>query len=337
MKTIVLDCPGHFSTADRSFPQPNKGEALVRIRRVGVCGTDLRAFRGKQPFFSYPRVPGHELAGEIIEVGENADGLKAGDRCAIEPYMNCGACTACRRGRTNCCARLQLFGVHIDGGMCEQMAVPTSKLHRSDALSLDQLALVEPLSIGAHAVARAQIEAGEYALVVGAGPIGLSVIQFAAAAGARVIVMDINRERLDFAARHFNVEATIEAGNDAAKKLLEITSGDMPTLVFEATGNPSSMNASFDLPSHGGRIVLVGLFQGDLTFHDPDAHRRELTIICSRNATAADFRFVMNLLEENDIDIDPWITHRATLDDLIAQFQHWLDPRSRFIKAVVEI
>lgn len=338
MKTIILDRPGHFSMNETSsLPQPAAGEALVRVRRVGVCGTDLHAFKGEQPFFTYPRVLGHEFAGEIIKVDENPEGLRAGDRCAVEPYINCGECVACRRGRTNCCTRLQLLGVHLDGGMCEQIAVPIPKLHCSTTLSLDQLALVEPLSIGAHAAARAQIEAGEFVLVVGAGPIGLAVIQFAAEAGARVIVMDINRDRLDFAAQHFRIEAGIEAGEGAVERLRDITAGEMPTVVFEATGNPRSMNASFNLPAHSGRIILVGLFQGDLTFHDPDAHRRELTIICSRNATTADFKRVMTLLDAGRIDIDPWITHRVSLDDLIGQFDRWLDPQSRFIKAVVEI
>jgi 2-desacetyl-2-hydroxyethyl bacteriochlorophyllide A dehydrogenase len=221
--------------------------------------------------------------------------------------------------------------------MCELLIVPVAKLHRSEVLSLDQLALIEPLSIGAHAVGRAGIEAGETALVVGAGPIGLSVIQFAAAAGARVIVCDLNQERLNFAAEHFEIVSAIPAGEDLAGTLAELTEGEMPTVVFEATGSQLSMNSSFGLIANGGRLVLVGLVLGDVTFYDPDAHRRELTLLCSRNATRRDFQLVRQILESGALDIDPWITHRVLFRDVIGQFEGWLDPQSRFIKAIVEI
>lgn len=338
MKTIVLDRPGHFTLVEReATPAPEAGEAIVNVRRIGVCGTDLHAFKGEHPFISCPRVLGHEFAGEIVSIGENPEGLRAGDRCAIEPYLNCGSCIACRRGRTNCCARLRLLGVHIDGAMSERIRVPAAKLHRSDKLSLDELALIEPLSIGAHAVARARIEAGEFALVVGAGPIGLAVIQFAQLAGARLIVTDIDRERLDFAARHYRIEAAIEAGEGARERIEELTAGEMPTVVFEATGNQRSMNASFDLPAQGGRIVLVGLIRGELTFDDAEAHRRELTILCSRNATREDFQHVRLRLEAGEIEIGHWITHRLAFAEVESRFANLLDPQSRFIKAVIEV
>jgi len=233
--------------------------------------------------------------------------------------------------------RLQVLGVHTDGGMREFIKVPINKLHKSASLSLDQLALVEPLSIGAHAVARANIEPGEFALVVGAGPIGLAVIQFAKLAGARCIVMDVNEKRLQFAQEHFGIEFTIKAGNGAVERLKEITTDEMPTVVFDATGNARSMAASFDLISHGGRLVLVGLFQGDVTFHDPDAHRRELTLLCSRNSTGADFRRIINQLETGEIDINPWITHRTSFGEVITEFALWLNPQSQFIKAIIEV
>ncbi|MDQ3014169.1 MAG: zinc-binding alcohol dehydrogenase family protein [Acidobacteriota bacterium] len=337
MKTIVLNQPGQLSLTESASPGLQPNHALVRMRRIGICGTDLHAFKGEQPFFTYPRVLGHEMGVEVVTVGENAEGLRPRDLCAVEPYLNCGDCVACRRGKTNCCARLELLGVHIDGGMREFIAVPTNKLHKSTTLSLDQLALVEPLSIGAHAVARAQVEAGEFALVVGAGPIGLSVLQFAIAAGAKVLVMDVNQERLAFAREHFTIEAAIEAGENAAAQIAELTNGEMPTLVFDATGNQRSVNTSFDLFANGGRLVLVGLFQGDVTFRDSDAHRRELTLLRSRNATANDFRRVMALLESGEVDIQPWITHRVAFDQVVEQFPGWLDPQSRFIKAVIEV
>jgi 2-desacetyl-2-hydroxyethyl bacteriochlorophyllide A dehydrogenase len=339
MKHLVLDEPGKFSLTELACaPEPASNEALVRVRRVGICGTDLHAFKGEQPFFTYPRVLGHELSVEIVAVGDNLEGLRQGDRCAVEPYLNCGKCIACRKGKSNCCENLQVLGVHADGGLCELLAVPLNKLHKSASLSLDQLALVEPLCIGAHAVARAQVEEGETVLVVGAGPIGLAVIQAVTHAGAKVLVTDVNEERLRFASQHFAVTATMQSTDDLVERVKEINVGDLPTLVFDATGNQQAMNASFHLPANGGRLVFVGLVQGSLTVFDPEAHRRELTVLFSRNATAVDFKRVIGLLEEGAIDIHPWITHRAILGaELIKEFPLWLNPQSRFIKALIEL
>lgn len=338
MNTIVLSKPGQLALTDRPVVGgAQAGAVRVRVRRIGVCGTDLHAFKGVQPFFSYPRVLGHELGVEVVAVGPNVEGLQAGDYCAVEPYLNCGACVACRRGKTNCCVQLQCLGVHTDGGMTETMALPARKLHKSAKLSLDQLALVEPLSIGAHAVVRAELEPGEFALIIGAGPIGLAVMQFAKLAGARLIALDINEERLAFAADHFGVEATVKAGEGAVERLREITNGEMPLTVFDATGNKRSVQASFDLVAHGGKLVLVGLFQGDVTFHDPDAHRRELTLLRSRNSTGADFKRIIAQIEAGEIDITTWITHRVKFAEAVNEFEKWLNPQSKFIKAVIEV
>src|SRR5262249_27726545 len=183
----VLEQPSRLVVSENAPPgKPRDGEALVKVRRLGVCGTDLHAFRGKQPFFTYPRRLGHELGVEVVEVGPEVTGLKAGDLCSVEPYLTCGRCIACRSGKTNCCMELKCLGVHTDGGMCEFITLPANKLHTSTKLSLEQLALVETLGIGAHGVNRANLQRDEWALVLGAGPIGLAAIQFAKAAGAGV-------------------------------------------------------------------------------------------------------------------------------------------------------
>ena len=288
LKTLTLLKPGEFSESDAPAPQtPAGGEALVRVRRVGICGTDLHAFQGNQPFFSYPRILGHELGVEVVALGVgDSHGLKPGDRCAVEPYLNCGTCIACRRGKTNCCTSLKVLGVHTDGGMREVIAVPITKLHRSETLSLEQLALVETLSIGSHAVDRSAIEADEWALVIGAGPIGLAVMQFAATAGARVIAMDMNSDRLAFCREKLHVEKTVHAGDGALDQLRAITGGDMPTVVFDATGSAASMTASFQYVASGGRLVFVGIVLADISFHDPDFHRKEITLLATRNSTA---------------------------------------------------
>ena len=339
MKTIVLTEPGRFeSITAADAPPPGAGEALVRVHRIGVCGTDLHAFAGKQPFFTYPRILGHELGVEVLAVGEAVSNVKPGDRCALEPYVNCQKCIACRRGRGNCCTAMQVIGVHTDGGMRERFVVPARKLHPSSALGFEQLALVEPLGIGAHAVERAALEEGETALVIGAGPIGLATIQFAREKGARVIVLDIHDGRLGFCRSQLGVEETIHGGReDVTARLREITSGDMPTAVFDATGNPRSMAVAFGYPAHGGRLVFVGLFQGDLTFHDPDFHKRELTVLASRNAHPADFPRIIGLIEAGRIDTAPWITHRASLEGTPAEFPSWTDPETGVIKAMISI
>lgn len=338
MQTIVLNQPGELLLTQTEEPGgPGVGEALVQVRRIGICGTDLHAYRGRQPFFSYPRILGHELGVEVLEVGTGVTNVKPGDRCAVEPYLNCEQCIACRRGKPNCCAKLQVLGVHTDGGMRERILAPAHKLHSSATLTLEQLALVETLGIGAHAVQRGQAGPGEWALVVGAGPIGLAVMQFARAAGARVIALDINSARLDFCRKQMGVEWTLLAGDEALERLSEITQGDLPTLVFDATGSPASMAQSFAYAAHGGRLVFVGLFQGDYTFNDPSFHRRELTILATRNSTPDDFRHILALMESGAIDTTPWITHRALFAEMPTQFPSWLEPHTGVIKAMVEL
>ncbi len=339
MTTIVLDQPGQFSIHPDTAPAaPGIGEALVRVHRVGVCGTDLHAYRGKQPFFSYPRIIGHEVGVEVVALGAGVTGIAVGDRCAIEPYLECGTCIACRRGTPNCCVNLKVLGVHTDGAMRSHLVLPARKLHVSRTLSYDQLALVETLGIGAHAVARAGITAADVVLVIGVGPIGCAAIQFVQAAGATVVVMDMNEQRLAFARAQFGVESTLTPGAtpaDTAAALPALCNGDLPTVVIDATGNPQSMQSAFLLPCHGGKLVFVGLFPGDVTFHDPNFHRRELTLFASRNATAADFARIIAMLEAGRLDTRPWITHTATAAELPSLLPGWLDPASGCLKAMV--
>ncbi len=338
MKTVVLNQPGEFLLTHTELPEaPPPGQATVRVRRVGVCGTDFHAFRGKQPFFSYPRILGHELGVEVVSLGSTESELQPGDLCAVEPYLNCGSCIACRRGRTNCCVELKCLGVHTDGGMRELINLPLKKLHRSRTLTLQQLALVETLGIGARAVERATLECGETVLVIGAGPIGLSVIEFARLAGVRIIVMDTNEDRLQFCQSGFKIDLAIEAGEGALSRIKDFTSGDMPVAVFDATGNRQSMMEAFNLVANSGRLVLVGLVLADISFHDPDAHRRELTLLCSRNSTPAIFKRIIGLMESGQIDTTPWITHQASIEDMIQEFPSWMDPKTKVLKAMVAL
>jgi 2-desacetyl-2-hydroxyethyl bacteriochlorophyllide A dehydrogenase len=219
--------------------------------------------------------------------------------------------------------------------MREFAIVPTIQLHPSSILSFEQLALVEPLSIGAHAVRQGKIKKDESVLVVGAGPIGLSVVQFALLAGADVFVMDISKQRLEFCKSQWPEVVTIDTAGDALAALHNVVADDLPTAVFDATGNPKSMMAAFHYAGYSGRLIYVGLFQGDITFHDPDFHSHELSLLSSRNATAADFHHVIDALEAGLIDIAPWITHRASPDTMIDAFPAWFDRNSGIIKAIV--
>ncbi len=315
---------------------PARDEVQVRVLQVGICGTDLHAFEGKQPFFTYPRILGHELAVEVIALGptdEDHD-LKVGDKCCVQPYLNCGQCGACLRGRENCCMRMQVFGVHCDGGMREIVNIPLKKLIKAEHTN-DELALVEMLSIGAHAVRRAKVDSNDTVLEIGVGPIGLGVALSALETDAQVIVSDMSQWRIEFANQFLVIEHCLNAKEDIEEQLRAITAGDLPTAVFDATGNSISMHNSFQYVAHGGRLTFVGLFSGDITFHDPDFHRRELTLLASRNANRQDFVNVLGMLGAGHADLSSWITHRATPEGMVEEFASWLNPSSNVIKAMM--
>ncbi len=338
MKAIVLEQPKQLKLREVGWPDAvGRDEALVRVRRVGICGTDLHAFGGHQNFFSYPRIMGHELAVEVLAIGETGQNLPygVGDLCCVIPYLHCGVCVACRRGKTNCCTRMQVLGVHVDGGMREQFVLPVDKLLKADGIALEQLALVEMLCIGAHAVGRAKIAPGENALVIGAGPIGLATAQFAKIAHANVMVMEVNENRLAFCAEALGIDKLVNARQDPMGQIKALLAGELPTLVFDCTGNALSMHAAFDYVAHGGSLVLVGHIKGALKFSDPHFHSREMTLLASRNATAADFSQVISALAAGDINLRPWITHYASPESIAAAFPTWLDPANAVIKAML--
>lgn len=337
MKSIVCYQPYVLKFYEVENPIPKEGEAIVVIKRIGICGTDLHAYKGNQPFFQYPRVLGHELAGVIEWIGQNVSGLKAGDQVSIIPYMECGECVACCKGKTNCCTQMKVLGVHIDGGMSEKICVPYDHLMKTEGLSLDQTAVIEPLSIGAHAVRRAKIKERDFVLVIGAGPIGLGVMSFARQAGARVIAMDINEKRLEFCRQWAKVDYTINALESPIEALKEITGGDMPDIVFDSTGNIKSMTNSFYYPANGGKLIFVGLVKSDIVFSDPDFHSKELTLMASRNATREDFDHVIKAIQRGEIDVDSYITHRSKFEDMLNTFSEWLNPEASVIKAMLEL
>jgi 2-desacetyl-2-hydroxyethyl bacteriochlorophyllide A dehydrogenase len=338
MKAIVLQKPGHFERIEIDEPsEPGPGEALVSVHRVGICGSDTSGYLGKMPFYSYPRIPGHVLGVQVKEVGDGVTNVSPGDKCSVEPYMNCGHCIACRKGASNCCANLKVLGVMTDGGLRDRFIVPARKLHPSTRLSFDQLALVETLAIGCHAVDRPALAAGENCLVIGAGPIGLSAIVFARIAGAKVIVLDVNSQRLEFCRNVMGVHETIVASDHLDADLRRVTNGDLPDVVIDATGSNVSMSNAFGYVAPTGRLVYVGITTKDVTFKHPVFHKPEGTLLCSRNALPKDFTKIIGLIESGKIDTQPWITHRTNFDELAGVFDSYTKPETGVIKAVVEV
>ena len=337
MRSLICTQPGNFEYIEIAAPLLKPGHAIIKIKRIGICGTDLHAYEGTQPYFSYPRILGHELSGDLVDA-DHAPGFVPGEAVTIIPYFNCNQCIACRAGKPNCCTSIQVCGVHIDGGMVDYLSVPSYALVKSEGLSYDELSLIEPLAIGAHGVRRAGVMKGEFVLVMGAGPIGLGAMEFARIAGAHVIALDINDARLQFCRSTNKAEYTINATSEnVTERLEEITHGDMPTVVMDATGNQKAINNALQYLAHGGRFVLIGLQKNEISFSHPEFHKRETTLMSSRNATRADFLHVMDAMKRGWVDPATYITHRINFDHLKDEFAGLLKPETAVIKAMVEM
>ncbi|MEO5889964.1 MAG: zinc-binding alcohol dehydrogenase family protein [Ferruginibacter sp.] len=337
MEALICTGPGTLEYKDIPAPLPQPGQSIIRIKRIGICGTDLHAYTGTQPYFSYPRILGHELAADFITSSEET-GFKPGENLTLLPYFNCGKCIACKNGKPNCCTGIKVCGVHIDGGMVEYLSVPSYSLVKSEGLSYDELALVEPLAIGAHGIGRAAVQPGEFVLIIGAGPIGMGTMEFARIAGGKVIALDINDSRLQFCKDKLKVEHVINATTeDVLERLKEITNGDMPVVVIDATGSQKAINNALQYLAHGGRFVLIGLQKEAISFSHPEFHKRESTLMSSRNATRKDFDHVIDCMKKRLVDPTTYITHRVGFDKVKDVFATWLDPANGVIKAVVEL
>lgn len=334
MDVMVCAEPGRLELERRPRPRCAPGEVLLRPRRVGMCGTDMHIFGGTQPYLSYPRVMGHEIAAEVVE---GNDELRPGDTVFVMPYISCGTCVACAKGRTNCCTHMSVLGVHQDGALAEYIAVPADFVFKVEGIDLDAVAMIEFLAIGAHAVRRAAIEPGQQVLVVGAGPIGIACALFAQAAGGIVTALDGRQDRLDFARDEIGIAHIVSLDAEADFRLAEITNGDFYDVVFDATGNPKAMEAGFTRLAHAGTYVLVSVVQADICFNDPEFHKRETTLLASRNATAQDFRYVVEAIRSGIVPVQALATHRTSMRDLPAAIEQWSRPEAHVIKGLVEL
>jgi 2-desacetyl-2-hydroxyethyl bacteriochlorophyllide A dehydrogenase len=312
MKAISCAAPNRLELIDIDPPGLQQGWVRVAIRHIGICGTDYHIFEGNFPFFEYPRIIGHELSG-IVADPNGAPGLSAGEPVVINPYLPCYQCPACREGKTNCCETLKVIGVHADGGMAEEIAIPAVNLYPARGLSLRDAAMVEFLAIGAHAVRRTELKPAARTLVVGSGPIGLGVAYFAKIAGGDVTVTETESEAFGEVRR---------SGFDA---------------VFDATGSIKAMNASIFHVRNGGAYTLVGVIKGDLVWPDSEVHRRELTIRASRNAQPADFEHVMESIRRGLVPTDRLATHATSLERVPADMPQWAHDRTGLIKAIVSV
>ncbi len=341
MKALQINAVKSWAAIDiPEPPAPGPGEVRVRVHRMGVCGTDVGCYLGRFPFFEFPRIPGHELGVEVLELGAGVESLSVGQKCCVEPYLNCQKCDSCLRGNSNCCEHNQTFGVMCDGGLTDQVILPARKLHPVGDLSYEQAALVETLAIGCHAVNRGNPQKEENILIIGAGPIGLSAVEFAKLSGARTIVADVSEQRLEFVRQTMGVEHTVLiSGEDQdVAAVRECGAGRLADVIVDATGNNLSMTRCFEFAAFTARVVYVGITQNKLEFlHAPIFHSRELTLLASRNALPEDFKRIIRLIQSGDIDTQPWITHRASFDEVIGVFDQWLDPKSGVLKAMIAV
>ncbi|MDF7661585.1 zinc-binding alcohol dehydrogenase family protein [Erwiniaceae bacterium L1_54_6] len=335
MKTLVVMEPRSMVWQQRPRPTPAAHEVLIKPITAGICGTDIHAWAGNQPFFSYPRVLGHELCGEVVALGSKASGFTPGQRVALIPYVSCQQCDACQSGKTNCCENISVIGVHQDGGFCEFLSVPQNNLLAVDDVAVEAAALIEPFAISAHAVRRAAVAADEQVLVVGAGPIGLGVAAIAAAAGAQVVVADTSEQRRAHVTQHLNLTTINPLDADFDASLRAQFGGRLAAKVIDATGSPAAMNGAVKLIRHGGTIVYVGLHKGDLVIPDTEFHKKETTLMGSRNATREDFDKVRELMATGQLRADMMLNRHYDFSTLAETFEPDVINNRELIKGVI--
>lgn len=336
MKSLICRQPTQFEYKERPVPTPAENEVLLKVKTVGICGTDIHAWAGKQPFFNYPRVLGHEICGDIVAIGNNVTHFHIGQQAAVIPYLSCNRCSACLNHRPNCCENISVIGVHQDGGMVEYIAVPESNVLLAEGIDPAAAALIEPFAISAHAIRRAECAPGDSVLVVGGGPIGLGVAAIGLADSLNIALADTQPERRAHTHNLLGIPVLDPASPQFEQQLRANFQGELPNKVIDATGNEIAMNNSVNLIRHGGQIIFVGLFKGNLSFSDPDFHKKETTMKGSRNATHEDFAKVARLMSEGKISAEMMLSHRFDFSSLAAIYETEIVNNKNLLKAVVE-
>jgi threonine dehydrogenase-like Zn-dependent dehydrogenase len=336
MKALMIEAPGSATVVDRPEPAAGRGEVLVRVARGGLCGTDLSTFLGKNPLASYPRVIGHEIAGIVTATGDGAPTVETGMAVAISPYKNCGICAACRRGRPNACRNNQTLGVQRDGALAELVAAPANRLYASSTLDVDHLALVEPFSIGMHAVRRGRVSGDDTVLVIGCGGVGAAAVAAAANRGARVLGLDLDEGKVALAKAFGAIDACNSASPAVAEWIAEHTSGEGPDVVIEAVGNAATYRFALETVASCGRVICVGWVKGDVPIEARHIVAKEMEILGSRNATD-EFADVIALFESRAVDPLRLVTHRVALSDAPAMLTEWAREPAAVGKILVSV
>ena len=335
MKAIVLDEPGRAVVRDVAEPRRGEEDVLLAVRKIGLCGSDLNTFRGRNPLVSYPRIPGHEIAATVVDAGRHAE-WTAGTNVTLSPYAACGRCASCLRGRPNACRDNQTLGVQRDGALTEFISVPAGKLFRAN-LSLKELCLVEPLTVGFHAVGRGRVAAEDIVAVIGCGGVGLGAIAGAAFRGARVIGIDVDDGKLEIA-RKAGASHTINSKTrDLHAQLQELTDGHGPDVVIEAIGLPATYRAAVEEVAYAGRVVYIGWTKEQVLYETRPFVHKELDILGSRNAMPENFREVIQMLEAKRFPVDAAVTHTVPFEQTPEILEAWSREPERFSKIIVEV
>lgn len=334
MKALVMHAPGSVKIEDMPAPARGAGEALLRVRYVGLCGTDLNSYRGRNPLVSYPRIPGHEISATIAEIDENSLGLSAGMDVTLSPYTNCGACAACRNNRSNACQFNQTLGVQRNGALAEYISVPMEKLY-SARLSLQKLCLVEPLTVGCHAVARGRVSSADTVAIFGCGGVGLGAISASAFRGATTIAIDVDDRKLETARKAGAMHAINSRRQDPVAAVRELTNGLGPQVVIEAVGRPDTFLAAIDLVAFTGRVVYIGYAKEPVTYETKFFVQKELDISGARNALSHDFREVISMLEQDRFPVEATISATVKMEEVPEVLAAWDSNPDQFTKIMV--
>nr|WP_319490001.1 zinc-binding alcohol dehydrogenase family protein [uncultured Caproiciproducens sp.] len=339
MKALMLKEKELLEMVETEKPSCGDGQALIKVSAVSVCGSDIHAYKGENALLKFPRIMGHEVCGIIEEVKANTDGFEVGDKVILVPYLNCGKCIACRKGKTNCCSSLSVYGVHIDGAMAEYVAAPLTHIIKiAGDMDPRAAAVIEPFAISTHAVKRTGVKAGDIMLIAGAGPIGLGAAEIAKTFGAKVMLADVDAKRRAFVKENFDYDYILNPlDSDYREQLEKATNGDYPDIILDSTGNSRSMENNVGYLSNGGRLVYVGICKGDLRISDVEFHKRETELLGSRGATKADFQYVIDCINAKKIDTRKFITHEAPFLQCKEAFDSWVVKGGEVFKAVINM
>lgn len=333
MKAFQIQAPGIAGIVETDSASSAGADAvLLRINLVGMCGTDLSTFRGGNAMVTFPRIPGHEVAATVVE---GATGLPAGTTVTVSPYTECGVCPSCRRGRVNACQHNQTMGVQRDGAMTEYISVPRARVFTAD-LSLKELCLVEPLTVGAHAAARGRVTAQDTVAVFGCGGIGLGAIASAAFRGARTIAIDMDDRKLEVARKAGANYLINTVREDLHARLTDLTNSDGPDVVIEAIGLPVTFRAAVEEVAFTGRVVYIGYAKEPVSYETRLFVQKELDILGSRNALPDDFRAVISMLESGKFPVEDAVSMIVPPEEAAAKLAEWSDHPGRFTKIMVQ-